>query len=267
MGIGTTTVPKYEDIRNHSKYTTYYYEKEFGSYSQALKHADIDVYEHYDVPRERLIEEIENLAPGEGVPPQSHEMRSQGKYHIHHYVDEFGSWNNALLEAGYEIHQHNHLTDEELLEEIRNLKDQLGEVPSSTDLYEIGNYSLRTYQTHFGSWNKAVRKAGFEPKKTPSGPDNPNWKGGYEPYYGPNWYEKRREALERDSYNCQVCGITNGEHVEKTGSELSVHHIRPIRQFESTEKANQLDNLITLCKTCHRKWEGVPVIPDRETDR
>ena len=34
-----------------------------------------------------------------------------------------------------------------------------------------------------------------------------------------------------------------------------VHHKIPFRMFESTEQANQLANLITVCNSCHRKIE------------
>ena len=37
--------------------------------------------------------------------------------------------------------------------------------------------------------------------------------------------------------------------------EHHVHHKTPFRLFDSTEQANQLSNLITLCNSCHRKVE------------
>jgi len=80
------------------------------------------------------------------------------------------------------------------------------------------------------------------------GKDNWNWKGGYEPYYGPDWAEQRRKALERDDYACQVCG--NAEIEER---ELSAHHIIPFREFgrERYKEANHFSNLLTVCNSCH----------------
>lgn len=90
------------------------------------------------------------------------------------------------------------------------------------------------------------------------GPDNPSWKGGALPYYGPNWYTQRREARQRDSYKCQHCGITENE----LGREMDVHHITPFRSFgyvqhenDNYQQANRLSNLICLCRECHRKAE------------
>jgi len=96
-----------------------------------------------------------------------------------------------------------------------------------------------------------------------SGKNHPRWKGGYEPYYGPNWREQRRRARERDNHECQACGKTQ----EENGRELDVHHITPFREFVDDdgnadyEAANDLDNLISLCKSCHREYEGLPVVP------
>lgn len=99
------------------------------------------------------------------------------------------------------------------------------------------------------------------------GEDHPRWKGGAISY-GPNWQSQRRSALERDDFECAVCGISNADHQEEYGMELSVHHITPARKFIDKgeidyENANRINNLITLCRTHHREWEGLPVAPVR----
>jgi len=68
-------------------------------------------------------------------------------------------------------------------------------------------------------------------------------------YYGSNWRSQRRKTRERDNYNCQKCGITEKDY----GQELSVHHITPFVYFDDYKKANQLDNLLSVCESCHRK--------------
>lgn len=81
------------------------------------------------------------------------------------------------------------------------------------------------------------------------GEDNPRWKGGYLPYYGPSWRPIRKTVRERDKYTCQRCGITESE----LGQELDVHHVKPFRLFgvDNHIEANNPNNLICLCKTCH----------------
>lgn len=86
-----------------------------------------------------------------------------------------------------------------------------------------------------------------------SGQNNFNYKGGYKRYYGSDWRPQRRKARKRDNYTCQRCGITEVE----MGHALDVHHIIPFRIFgiERYREANHLDNLISLCKTCHTTVE------------
>jgi len=84
------------------------------------------------------------------------------------------------------------------------------------------------------------------------GENNPNWKGGYKSYYGPNWRQQRRLTRERDNFTCQLCN--SGEN----GRNHDVHHIIPFRECESYEKANKLENLVTLCFDCHRKVNWHP---------
>lgn len=80
--------------------------------------------------------------------------------------------------------------------------------------------------------------------------ESATYRGGYEPYYGPNWPEKAKLARERDGHICQNCGLY------QFNPRLDVHHIIPRRAFNGDfEAANVLSNLITLCKACHTKRE------------
>jgi DEAD/DEAH box helicase domain-containing protein len=90
--------------------------------------------------------------------------------------------------------------------------------------------------------------------------------------YGPEWPSTRDRVRARDGYRCQVCGAAEG------GSrQHDVHHKVPFRSFvrnalrnsnagddgiqspktmdAARAVANRLDNLVTLCRTCHRKVE------------
>lgn len=83
------------------------------------------------------------------------------------------------------------------------------------------------------------------------GKNSPSWKGGYEWYYGPNWYDQRRKALEHDHHTCQQCGAP------ENGRRHDAHHIVPFREFglDRYEEANRLENLITVCRPCHMRLE------------
>lgn len=84
------------------------------------------------------------------------------------------------------------------------------------------------------------------------GDGNPYWKGGYNPNYSDGWWNARREALKRDSYKCQLCG--DSESFD--GRNCDVHHKKPVREFEEPSNAHFLDNLITLCRSCHSNVEN-----------
>ena len=67
--------------------------------------------------------------------------------------------------------------------------------------------------------------------------------------YGPDWGRQRNLARSRDGYCCQVCGMEENDRAH------DVHHKTPFRAFESAFQANQLDNLTTLCPSCHHRVE------------
>jgi DEAD/DEAH box helicase domain-containing protein len=76
--------------------------------------------------------------------------------------------------------------------------------------------------------------------------------------YGPSWTQAREGALVRDGHQCRQCGAP-----EREGRTHDVHHIRPFREFgfipgenRNDRQANDLDNLITLCPTCHQRAES-----------
>jgi 5-methylcytosine-specific restriction endonuclease McrA len=97
--------------------------------------------------------------------------------------------------------------------------------------------------------------------------NHPNWKGGHRDSYGPNWDKKREERLEKDGFKCVVCRQSNEEHKEVYGVSLHVHHIERKENFRDEngdldyDRANRLENLVTLCYKCHNRWEGIPVRP------
>lgn len=97
---------------------------------------------------------------------------------------------------------------------------------------------------------KYLNKHGIEIREM-VGENHHQWNGGYDDYYGPNWYDQRREALRRDQHRCQRCRITEPDHIENNGRGLHIHHIKPFRTFDDFEKANDLGNLKALCTRCH----------------
>ena len=120
--------------------------------------------------------------------------------------------------------------------------------------YDIAEECNRSHQTVL-RW---LRKHDIETRSQyPSGRDHPHWNGGVFPY-GSGWNEaKRREVRERDGYECVDCGTTQDEHKAEQGEKLHVHHLLKARNVDDPEERNAAENLVTLCRDCHRKWERV----------
>lgn len=96
-------------------------------------------------------------------------------------------------------------------------------------------------------------------ERIPRGEDHPAWNGGCDTYYGSGWINTANKVRERDGNECQICQVHTDELDIDRG--LDVHHIIPYRCFDDDGKANDLGNLATLCRSCHREWEGIPLMP------
>lgn len=100
------------------------------------------------------------------------------------------------------------------------------------------------------------------------GREHPNWKENRTDIrYSLEWSERREDVLKRDGYTCAIpsCQVTDEEQFDKIGFGLNVHHIVPLREFQGEdgeidyEKSDAMGNLISLCHTHHRMYEGVPL--------
>lgn len=60
----------------------------------------------------------------------------------------------------------------------------------------------------------------------------------------------REEAIARDGMKCVECGISRDDHKSKYGRDITVDHIDGNGRH-SKEKNHRLENLQTLCLTCH----------------
>jgi len=89
-------------------------------------------------------------------------------------------------------------------------------------------------------------------RKANKGKNNWNWIDGRSykkcpARYGDDWEAVRYLVYLRDHFTCQECGKT----MKENGRALDVHHKIPfLVSFD-----NSLNNLITLCRSCHIKIE------------
>lgn len=98
--------------------------------------------------------------------------------------------------------------------------------------------------------------------KVMKGKNNPSWVNGSSyrkrSYRGEDWDKQKIKCYKRDNYTCQLCHtkcIGKKDFDGNNGKQIiQCHHINGYID----ERSNELDNLITLCASCHKKvHEGV----------
>ena len=145
------------DLKDRGKISQQTFINHFGSWNEAVRAAGYEP--HTPHTRDELLEEIHRLADG-NTPPTSTQMKAEGKYSPGTYHRRFGSWNNAIREAGYEPIERKNIPEDELISEIQRLGD--AKRPPTLRKMAQGKFSREIYIDRFGSWRAAVRKAGYE---------------------------------------------------------------------------------------------------------
>lgn len=175
------------------------------------------------------------------------------------YVNEFGSLYGAATIAGktsVDPDEYSHTTEGgtqysewDLVSAIWRLYERTGKA-SGRMMDRSGPISLSTYQHRFGSWSNSLEQAHIEGPE-PSIDDGRGSRIGH--YTRAEWRNLRSEALERDDYQCQSCGMSEGEHQDTFGTGLNVHHVTDVAEFDDPDDADTLDNVESLCVECHGK--------------
>ncbi len=198
---------------------------------------------------EELIADLRRVADKLGIDRVPHgEYRRLGHYSDTTQCQRFGSWNEALQQAGLNISNRRNISDEELFENILGLWQHYGRQPrlSETDS-PPSRISASTNKRRFGSWMNAL--SAFVDYANGSGaelaerhaniPGNSQHKTQRDPSLRLRW-----RALQRDNFKCCACGASPAITL---GVELHVDHIHPWSEGGETV----LDNLQTLCSVCN----------------
>lgn len=114
-----------------------------------------------------IIRELKRVGTPPSDPPSPSEFERESVLSIVTVRESFGTWLNALQEAGYDPEtaiddeeSAQGYTKEELLEEIRRVTIRIGAVPTSTDFDNNADMTSQTVKNHFESWETAVENAG-----------------------------------------------------------------------------------------------------------
>jgi 5-methylcytosine-specific restriction endonuclease McrA len=202
------------------------------------------------IQREELLDELRRVSKIAGRSPTEQDMLTHGEFAYSTYFRYFDSWSQAKSIAGVGDTGDKKMSDGKLLRELKRIDILVDGSPTRREVDRLGEYPSSTYKYRFGSWNEALREAGL--------PLNQHSSGGGQYEYGPEWDNRRRRVLERDGHQCRVCERTSAV----LDNSLHVHHIRPLKEFEQddgttdSKSANRMENLVTLCPSCHRTYEG-----------
>lgn len=243
-------IPRAKDMTEYGKYGENTYLRRFNSWNEALEESGMGVNKEYNISKDVLKDELLRLFQAEEQIPSSSLMNDSGRFSEAPYIDKFGSWNEALRESGIEPEFHQDIGEKELLDELYRLESVVEKTPTYEMMEKQGRYGKSTYERVFGSWNNALEEAGYTLNKLRDGNRR-------KVEYGPSWIlSNKREILLRDQYRCQAC--LTGEN--KLGQRPDLHHIEPARYWDvekEHEEMNNSDNLISLCRSCHRTYQGL----------
>lgn len=201
-----------------------------------------------EISDEQLIADLRRVAERapETTIGQRH-YKEHGKFGVTTIIRRFGSWNEAIRNAGLHVTFERKILDRDLFENIGRVWEKLGHQPSYGEMTRPNSrYHIATYERRFGSWRNALEQfVGFAEN------------GEIKLYVQPEKFDKstkrtsrkldlamRYRVLRRDGFRCVGCGAS----ASSPGVELQVDHIRPYSLGGESIEAN----LQTLCLACNQ---------------
>jgi len=193
-----------------------------------------------------LLADLQRAAEAAGTKSISARLyRKYGKYSATTFENRFGSWNNALKEAGLEIVNEVNISDEHLFENLMVLWEHYGRQPKRRETaYLPSTISERPYNRRFGSWTKALEQFveyANSQDRTPS--TTIEAASGHRTSRDPS-LRLRFFILKRDNFRCCSCGRSPAT---TPGLELHVDHITAWSLGGETVE----ENLQTKCESCN----------------
>lgn len=201
-----------------------------------------------NIPEEKLLEDVKRVA--ELLKTKNLTYRQyleHGRFSTNTLARKLGKWSEILEKAGLQAKFSMNNPNEELFENIAEVWTKLGRQPRYRDMTkDISQFSAKTYQSRFGTWNDALRafinfiegnkdivqveiKQSVKNKKRT--PRDINWR-------------LRAKVLIRNNCICQMCGTSPAKDPDVI---LHVDHIHPWSKGGETVE----ENLRTLCHKCN----------------
>lgn len=112
---------------------------------------------------EFLISELHRFKDENNRIPRAGDMKNIAGYPTQrNFANEFGSWNDALIAAGFKISM-NKWSNDDIIIKIQHYVKEHGVIPTLNEFNATTEIPRGIYKERFGSWTKAIIAAGFEP--------------------------------------------------------------------------------------------------------
>lgn len=264
VAADTESPPLYDTYQEHGSFSHRSVYSHFDSWGDALQAAGFTPRVHRGATETDVLDAIRMLGAERGRAPSAPEFDADERipYTFNVAINRFGSWNDAIREAGFEPNKeqsgdvglNTSVTSETIIAEISRVASEIGHAPTKDEFDEHCDITAQCAQQRFDGWNNALRAAGYEATHIWSNESTTT-------RYGPNWDAQRAAVLDRDGMACRVCET----HISSFEiNAIHVHHITPARVFGAGDEAvetdytemNALENLIALCPSCHGQLEG-----------
>lgn len=114
--------------------------------------------------KEKLLAEIKDVVSELGEVPSKSQMESRSDYSIDEFEDQFGTWSNAVRDAGFEPlgSQSRAYTREDVIDGLKNIAESLGKSPGVNDINNNAEFSASVVYNYFESIGDARKAADVE---------------------------------------------------------------------------------------------------------
>ena len=170
LELGNT--PTVHDMNKVIPNARYNYLSYFSSWDDAIKSANLpkrqktkkSINSKKTFTKAKLISILQSKAKELNKTPSALELQDVIPNTWYTFARHFGSFNNAIKEAGLtptiEFHK---FTKEELIQILKDKYNELGKIPTSDDMI---NPNKNLYIQYFGSWNNALKESGLKISQT-----------------------------------------------------------------------------------------------------
>lgn len=248
------------EFKKHARVDICTLRDRFGDWKSILEAAKIS-HLYRDGTRKRskseLLQELQRVASTQDLKSLTvKQFEQHSNLTIGPYFRAFGSWLNALKEAGLQpVSKGKRYSDEECFENLLSVWSHYGRQPKHKEMNlppsEVGP---RAYVTRWGSWTKALyafvdQVENEEPSESSVEPQT-NTSVQPKEYKGIQLDRRdiplgmRYKILVRDKFRCVICGRSPATHLQIS---LHVDHIHPW----SKGGATSIENLRVLCNECN----------------